>query len=175
MAALRFTADDAQRAHDEWGMNCGPAALCAALSLTPDELRPHLGDFEQRGYTSPSMMAGILRRLKVNFRRLYECQDKVAGRPLSGEFPTLGLVRIQFGGPWTMPGVPIPARYRKTHWVAMRRDAAAWSVFDINAIGYGGWLPSREWAGQLVPWLIREAVPKGDGEWWPTHCWQVER
>lgn len=169
---LKFGIDEVQQAHAAWRFNCGPAALCAILGMTPDELRPHLLDFEQRGYTSPTLMAGVLCGLKVPFRRLYECQHQVAGRPLSGEFPQSGLVRVQWGGPWTKPGVPIRVRYRHTHWVAMRRNIS-WHVFDINAIGVGGWLPSREWSKELVPWLIREAVPRADGSWWPTHCWDV--
>lgn len=97
MTALRFTIADVQQANDAWGMNCGPAAVCAVLDLTPDELRPHLGDFEAKRYTSPSMMADILHRLGISFRRLYGSQEKVAGRPLSGEFPRLGLVPRAMG------------------------------------------------------------------------------
>lgn len=172
---LRFDLADVQRAHDGWGFNCGPGALCAVLDLTPDELRPHLGDFEAKRYTSPSMMAGILHGLKVRFRRLYESQHQLANRPHAGEYPMLGLVRVQWGGPWTAPGVPIPARYRQTHWAAMRRAGSQWDVFDINAIGYGGWISSREWADALVPWLIRVAVPQADGTWWITHSWEIQR
>ena len=35
----RFTADDAHRAHREWGANCGPTAIAAICRLTLDEVR----------------------------------------------------------------------------------------------------------------------------------------
>lgn len=50
---------------------------------------------------------------------------------------------------------------RHTHWVAA--DGA--QVFDINNIHFGGWLSIEEWAGQLIPWLIRECAPKATGAW----------
>ena len=52
LVAPRFTLEDAERAGDEWGLNCGPAAIAAMNGLTLEELRPHLGDFEQKRYTN---------------------------------------------------------------------------------------------------------------------------
>ena len=40
----------------------------------------------------------------------------------------------------TRPGVPMAARYRMTHWVAMAGDA----IFDINALCVGGWIARQE-------------------------------
>lgn len=175
MKPLRFTLDDAQKAADEWRFNCGPGALCAVLDKTPDEIRPHLGDFETKGYTNPTLMASILRGLGVTFRRVYECAVKVENR--SPDYPTFGLVRVQWGGPWTKPGVPMAARYRKTHWIGIReRDTLCppREVFDINAMCEGGWISWQDWCIYLVPWLMSETEPKWDGKWWPTHCWQIE-
>jgi len=164
-----FTLEDAQAAADEWGFNCGPAALCAVLGKTPDEIRPHMRDFEQKRYTSPSMMRAILDGLGVPFTRVYESADEG-----NHTYPDFGLVRLQWGGPWTRPGVPIRARYRHTHWVAVRPSkGSAIEVFDVNAMCVGGWMSYEEWSLQLVPWLIRETTPKGDGTWWPTHCWEL--
>lgn len=87
---IRFTEDDAQAAWEAWRFNCGPGALCAITGMTPAELRPHLGDFE-------------------------------------------------------------------------------------NAACVGGWISWKEWATQLVPWLLKECHPKATGGWWPTHCWEVPR
>ena len=81
----------------------------------------------------------------------------------------LGLVRIQWGGRWTNPGVPMRVRYRHTHWVAVGNG----EVFDINAICVGGWMPWDEWQDELVPWLMREGVPGHNGTWWPTHALEV--
>src|SRR5687768_1380048 len=64
---LRFTLEDALRAGDTWGANCGPGALAAICGVTLDELRPLLGDFEQKGYTNPQLMRATLLRLGVPF------------------------------------------------------------------------------------------------------------
>src|SRR5687768_1685881 len=110
---LRITDADTEAAR-EWGFNCGPGALCAVLDKTPDELRPHLLDFEQRGYTNPTLMVGILRGLGVAHHRVWRC-DLPVPDPV---YPKFGLVRVQWAGPWTKPGVPMAVRYRKTHWIA---------------------------------------------------------
>ena len=159
------TLDEAQAAADAWGFNCGPASICAVTGKTPAEIRPCLGDFERKRYTNPTLMWDILRGLGV-------CWHKRADRT----WPEFGLVRVQWAGPWTRPGVPIRARYRHTHWVASHfpdfRDTAH-MVFDVNAICVGGWLPFREWADDLVPWLLKQCEPKASGEWWATHSIEV--
>lgn len=156
-----FTLDEAERAGDDWNFNCGPAALCAVLGFTPDEIRPHMLDFESKGYTNPTLMFDVLKRLNVAH---YQCYRSDNPTGLVPRVP-LGLLRVQWGGPWTKPGVPMRVRYRQTHWAGM---CGGW-MFDVNAMCPGGWLRFAEWAGELIPWLIRECVPKGDGTWWPTH------
>lgn len=157
-ATVCFTLDDAQRAGDTWGANCGPGALAAVMALTLDEVRPHLGDFEQKRYTNPTLMYESLRRLGVTWRKP------------DGEWPVLGLVRIQWEGPWTAPGVPMRVRYRHTHWVASSTSAnGIVHVFDINAMCVGGWISLAEWRDKLVPWLLKECEPKADGRWHATH------
>lgn len=162
---LRFTLDDAENAG--WCFNCGPGALCAVLNMTPAELRPLMGDFESKGYTNPTLMFDVLGRAGAKFRQTYR-KDEPYGMPIVDH----GLIRIQWGGPWTKPGVPMRARYRQTHWVAARNKSA--EIFDINAMCAGGWLKESEWALQLVPWLCKEVVPKWDGTFWPTHAIEVE-
>jgi hypothetical protein len=164
-----FTEAEANAAADEWNFNCGPAALCAVLDMTPAQLRPHLIDFEQKGYTNPSLMFAVLNNLKIEFRKSYR-SDLPPDTRLN-PYPLFGLVRIQWGGPWTKPGVPMRVRYRQTHWVACRRGNSKpeIEIFAVNAMCRGGWLSFYEWSTKLIPWLIRECVPKGDGTWWPTH------
>lgn len=170
MRTVRFSLEDAQSAAGGW-FNCGPGALCAVADLRPEEALPHLRNFDLKHYTNPSMMQQALSELGIKFRRVYECLGLgVARNPV---YPTFGLVRIQWAGPWTKPGVPVRARYRHTHWVAWDDDVK--QVFDINAMCVGGWLDEREWRDQLVPWLLREVEPKASGEWWPTHCWQINQ
>lgn len=154
---LRFNAADADRAFDTWGANCGPGAIAAICGLTLDELRPHLGDFEQRRYTNPALMYATLHRLGVKWHDVR--------RPKA--WPRHGLVRIQWWGPWMERGVPGAARYRYTHWVgACMRAGGNVGVFDINAIGNGaGWCALKDWAEILVPHILKEAVPRASGKW----------
>jgi len=70
---LRFTEKDAIEAADEWGFNCGPAAVAAICGLSLPELRPQLVDFELKRYTNPTLMAQILKNVGarvVEFGRL---------------------------------------------------------------------------------------------------------
>lgn len=164
---LAFTEAEANAAADDWNFNCGPAALCAVLAMTPAQLRPHLIDFERKGYTNPSLMFAVLNNLNVEFRKSY--RSDFPPLPQLNPYPGFGLVRIQWGGPWTKDGVPMRVRYRQTHWVAARGENSAREIFDGNAMGDGGWLPFRSWSENLIPWLIKECVPKADGTWWPTH------
>lgn len=169
---LRFNLDDAEKAADEWGFNCGPAALCAVLGLTPEEVRPHMGDFERKRYTNPTLMFQALRSLNVRVSKVFQCLG--ANRPGAIIWPKFGLVRIQWGGPWTKPGVPVRARYRHTHWIAVSGSLAKPSMaFDVNAMCVGGWLGWGEWRDRLVPWLLNECEPKASGEWWATHCLEI--
>jgi hypothetical protein len=163
---IRFTVDDAQSASDEWRFNCGPGALCAMLNMTPAEIRPHLQDFESKGYTNPTLMRAILDGMDVRYR-----WDVIPETyPKCDLWPDNSLIRIQWAGPWTEPLVPKPARYRHTHWIGCRHNGTHEAqIFDVNATCVGGWMPIHEWTDQLVPWLLRECEPKADGRWWQTH------
>jgi hypothetical protein len=163
----RFNLADSDRAHDEWGANCGPAALAAIMGLTLDEVRPHMGDFEHKGYTNPTLMFDALKSLGANWRRV----DGV--RP-PGYWPRYGLARIQWEGPWTAMGVPMRVRYRQTHWVGSAAVSPVASVFDINCINNGsGWVSSAEWRNIVVPHILNECVPKANGKWHITHAIEV--
>ncbi len=166
----RFTQADGERAHDAWGANCGPGAIAAICGLTLDELRPQLGDFEQKGYTNPTLMFDTLRRLGVTW---WHRRDK--------DWPEWGLVRVQWSGPWTNKGVPPAAAYRYTHWVGGCRHIPHESapleigVFDINALSNGnGWARLADWEQIQVPLLV-EDIPRADGKWWITHVIEIER
>ena len=103
----RYSAGEAEAAYDDWGANCGPTAIAAICGLTLDELRPRLGAFESKRYTNPTLMWAVLGRIGAEYRLV---------RP-PDRWPIFGLVRVQWEGPWTAPGVPMRARYRYTHWV----------------------------------------------------------
>lgn len=167
LIAPRFTLDDAERAGDDWGLNCGPAAIAAMNGLTLEELRPHLGDFEQKHYTNPTLMWSVLKNIGARWRLRKD------GKP----WPKFGLVRVQWEGPWMAPGVPIAARYRHTHWVGamLAEGSDEESIFDINCICEGGWVPLAEWSTYVVPWLLNQVEPKASGAWHPTHVVEIER
>ncbi len=162
MTPARFTTDDAQRANNEWGANCGPGAIAVVSGLTLRDVRPFLGDFERKRYTNPTLMWEILNRLDLKWR-LVKPPDS---------WPSFGLVRVQWEGPWTSPGVPARVAYRHTHWIAAdASNRANVGVFDINC----GWTNAADWAATLVPWLLKECEPKASGEWHFTHVVEIDR
>ncbi len=176
VSPVKFSLDDSVRAYEQWRFSCGPAALCAVLDMTPDEIRPHLGDFEQRGYVNPTQMLATLHTLKIKFRKLY--QGLFSTAKSWDNLPNFGLIRVQFGGPWMAPEVPMAARYQHTHWVAVRNNPAMTpqrQVFDINAMCAGGWIPFGEWKNEMMPWLVKESNKRCDGTFFPTHCLEITR
>ena len=170
MIPVRFTQDDANRAHDEWGANCGPGALAAIMGMTLDEARPRLIGFDAKGYTNPTMMFDALKSVSADFavRRFPD------GRYCDLDWPLFGLARIQWEGPWTNPGVPMRARYRYTHWVgANRADLRNIGIFDINCMNNGtGWCALKDWAEVIAPHLIAQ-YPRASGKWHITHAIEV--
>lgn len=181
--ALRFSLDDVERAADEWGCNCGPTAVAAVLGMTLDEIRPHLGDFEQKRYTNPTLMWEILRKIKAEILKIkaLDVNVQMQGRRGYEPWPSFGLARVQWEGPWTAPGVPMRVRYRHTHWVGVSRGPEDWTVpgwegpyiFDVNCMCAGGWIPLCEWVDSAVPWLLGECEPKANGKWHLTHVVEV--
>lgn len=158
-----FTMADAERAHDEWGANCGPGALAVVAGLSLDELRPHLGNFESKRYTNPKLMFETLLRLGLKWQSI---------KP--ADWPVFGLVRVQWHGPWMEPFVPLRARYRYTHWVAAARRNGDVGVFDINCMNNGvGWVSLAEWSRVIAPHLIKHAAPRGNGKWSLTHAVEI--
>ncbi len=164
-----FTQEDSKRAFDEWGANCGPNALAFALGISLDDVRGKIPQFEERHYTSPSMMDAALKALGVEVFRVQKphrdwmCSDAMA------------LVRIQWTGPWTKPGANPKWAYRQTHWIATWNTDANHPfgepmVFDVN----GGIALMQNWEQQIVPALVA-MYPRADGGWFPTHVWEVSR
>jgi hypothetical protein len=164
MAASPFTANDVERAYDLWGANCGPGAVAAIMGMTLDQIRPIMAaeGFETKHYTNPSMMNAVLRRV---------------GRPwhkIGREWPCYGLARIQWEGPWTLPGVPMRARYRYTHWVGVNKRQTT-GIFDINCMNNGtGWCSLDDWVRVIVPYLTAQ-YPRATGGWHITHAIEVEK
>ena len=159
----RITEREALAASESWGANCGPAALAAVIGESLEFVRPHMGDFERKGYTNPTMMYRALQSLGVEWRR-------ADGR---GWLPR-GLVRIQWTGPWTRPGVPARVAYRHTHWVACARRANRVGIFDVNCCNNGtGWVTLDDWEGIIAPYLIAQH-PRAEG-WEPREAIAIVR
>lgn len=167
----RFTEADLDRANAEWGANCGPSALAAILDLTLDDVRPMLRGFEDKHYTNPTLMLDALARSGVEW--------KEGSRPTSKGglrlWPSYGLARIQWEGPWTEPGVPMRARYRFTHWVGAKRRHSSIGIFDVNCLQNGsGWVDLLDWTEMVAPWLLKNCVPRANGKWHITHAIEVK-
>jgi hypothetical protein len=161
-----FTKEDAERAFDEWGANCGPGAVAAIMGMSLDDVHPIMvaEGFEAKHYTSPSMMNAVLRRIGRPWRKV------------GAVWPSYGLVRVQWEGPWTDPGVPVWARYRYTHWIGVaRRDGGDTGIFDINCMNNGtGWCALADWQSVVVPYILRQ-YSRASGKWHLTHVIEVER
>jgi hypothetical protein len=175
---LRFTPDEAAAAFDAWGCNCGPTALAAVLGLTLDEVCSCMGDFEQKGYTNPTLMLDSLRCAYVPHGPRIRQYEVVSPRRPTIDWPRFGLARIQWEGPWTEPGVPMRARYRHTHWVgACTASPDNIGIFDVNALSEScsqGWTPLAAWESILVPHIIETCVPRANGRWHITHTIEIE-
>lgn len=162
-----FTIADANKAIREWGCNCGPSALAFAAQTSLDAARAAITDFDSKHYTSPTMMRTAVAKMGREFD---EADPNDPCRPdlLMCIERRIALVRVQWTGPWTQPGVNPKWAYWHTHWVAAWRDRGVPLVFDIN----GGVNRFEDWAGIIVPELTA-GIRRADGGWHPTHVWRL--
>ena len=167
---LKFSSDDLLVAHKEWKLNCGPSALAAACGVTPSEVRPHLGEFERRGYMSPTMMSAALDSLGMPWHE--PSRSRKVPRDLAPcVFPKNGLVRVQWCGPWTASGANGRWAYGQTHWIAVRTNEAFGTlVFDVNS----GPVTYQDWDMRVAPAIVK-SIKRADGEWYFTHLWEIEQ
>jgi len=139
--ATLYEPTDVHEAYREWGAACGPSALAAALGCEVNDVRRLFPGY--RGWVNPTHMLAALRQAGVEHRT-----------PRPGEsHPCRGLMFVQFLGPWMAEGVPIAARYKRTHWVAVVRTTAAERlIWDVNS--ETGWMLFEQWCEVLVPQLL---------------------
>lgn len=106
-----FTLEEAQQLYDECRFNCGPGALCAVTGRRPVDVLEAMPDFRARGYTNPKMMRRALTALQAIWSEPLS-EDGAVNLTPGAIFPkpSFGLVRVQWGGRWTKPGVPVRAR-----------------------------------------------------------------
>jgi len=155
---LMFNAADANAANDAWGANCGPLSLAAALALDLPTVRTFIPNFEQKGYTNPTMMEAALVKAGIRYTRTTKLMTQV---------PCEGLNRIQWEGPWLKPGVPPMAAYGYTHWIAYSEGR----VF-CSAVVLIGWLPMAEWREEIAR-VCKEEIKRCTG-WHITHHYAFE-
>jgi hypothetical protein len=148
--ALKFDVASAQDAWVRWGANCGPGALAAIAEVSLETAVLAIPDFVQKGHTKETMMREACKTLGVSFTEQ------------QGYWPSFGLARILWNGPWTGEG--LIARFQRSHWVAHVIDSDGAWIFDINAVGLG-WMPRTDWEQDCVPWILARHVPQADGTW----------
>ncbi len=174
---VKFTLADFELARTLWGANCGPSTLAVICGLTLDEVRPLFGA-KWPGHTNPSMMFFALNRAGVKWS-----WDSIMVNDARPAWPSWGLARIQWEGPWMQPGVPMSARYRHTHWVgagplldsASRPIPGEVCVWDVNTLDIGsGWAPLAAWTRATAPILTR-SIKRASGGWHITHAIEVHR
>ena len=157
-----FTEEESEAAWKEWNCNCGPAALAFALQVNLDAVRGSIPGFEEKGYTSPTMMKQAL----ANLGR--QCRERPTGEPHLF-CPEIALVRVQWTGPWTAKDANPKWAYRATHWICCWRERDFGSlVFDIN----GGISSFARWRLDIVPAIVA-SIKRADGGWYATHVWEV--
>lgn len=157
--APRFSLSDCDRAHEDWGCNCGPAALAAICNLTLDEVRPHMILFEQKRYTNPTMMIAALQSMGRKYNK--------TGHKSVLDYPFYGLCLVQWEGPWCDPKAHKLARYRYTHWVGACRlpTKSEAGIFDVNCLNNGsGWCRFADWVLRIVPHLTSQ-YKRATGGW----------
>lgn len=145
---------DVDQANETWGANCGPCSIAALLGMSLEHLRPHLGRFEQRRYMNPTQVRGVLEQLGLRYQ--------IVGT--TGQWPTDGLVFVQWRGPWDK--APVHVQYQHTHWIAVR---GAW-IYEVNN---REWCPRDFWREQVAP-EIASRHEGSDGRWSVRTAYEVE-
>lgn len=166
-----FDEKDMLTAAEEWGCNCGPSALAFTLQVKLDAVRYAIPKFDDRRYTSPTMMQDGLAFFRQCYRSIQPAKFD-PGKPVDVEnlfHEQPALVRIQWCGPWTAPGANPRSAYRHTHWIAAWSEDGVSLIFDCN----GGITGISAWIETIVP-LLTKMYPRSTGEWFPTHILRLQ-
>lgn len=157
-----FTPEELAAANREWGCNCGPSALAFALRASLSAARYAIQGFDEKRYTTPSMMKSAVAELGATITPV----RKVTIESMFSEW--MALVRIQFTGPWTAPGANPRWAYRHTHWVATWTERGVPLMYDANE----GITSLSAWEGDTLL-RITSRIERADRGWFPTHVWRI--
>lgn len=173
-----YTEQDFDKAYSEWGANCGPGALAFALQVGIDQVRGMIPDFEDKRFTSPTMMKKALSGREVEFINLLG--NGAARSEVFGDL--VALTRIQWTGPWTKEGSNPRWAYRYTHWIATWKladdadlagigelKAGTDMVFDVN----GGIRTFESWKVEIAT-ILSAMHARAGGGFFPTHCYRLK-
>ena len=156
-----FTQEDADRAYDEWGVNCGPSALAAIMGMTLNEVRPHMRNFERKHYTNPNLMNAALRSIRRPWRNIGANARATALRAFNGKARGRALASR------CAPAIAIP-----TGSASIKPTTG---IFDINCMNNGtGWCSLDDWVLVIVPHLTAQ-YPRATGSWHITHRIEIEK
>lgn len=165
---------DCDEANKTWMANCGPMSLAAVLGRTTVEsVRELVMPF--RGFMAPRDM---LTALASAYHRGLAGKSRYTSSPGDDAWPDLGIVRIQWLGPWCGPDVDPRAAYRYTHMVGVRRPdrRSKECATHTEAIGEAcraGRLPIHELRIDEPGWsrvLIYDCTPN---RWIPLEVWSA--
>ena len=153
-------------AADAWGANCGPMSLAAVLRLGIVEgARELVQPF--RGFMSPTDMYQAVKRAESRGLCKFLGRGTI-GRGDPDPWPTLGLVRIQWIGPWCDPGANPRAAYRYTHFVAVKHLEEPGHCTMIYDATPNRWLPLWLWS----KWCT-SLLPKRATGWAPVNSIEI--
>ena len=146
--ASGYVPPDFPEAYAEWRANCGPAAVAALVGRPLALVRRLFPHFPGKPWCNVTQIRDALTGCGL------------AVKMLPNTWPDRGLVHVQWEGPWMAEGVPVAARYRHTHWIAVDGEC----VFDVN--GGGEWLSRGRWEAEIVPLIVRH-TRNATGGWHP--------
>ncbi|MFG6083415.1 hypothetical protein ACEUZ9_004675 [Paracoccus litorisediminis] len=157
---MRFGREDAAEASRRVGANCGPMALAAITGRTPLDVLPFIPRWDDFHFTTEVMMAIALYRLG----HVFAWQEHgYATTPY--DWPSLGLVRIAFEGPWSR-SLARQELLKRSHWIATSRDDhGRLHIYDVNIMVGGGWRPYAKWRDETLPFIAGRLIPGADGRW----------